>query len=61
MGAVKDGKLGRMKKNGLKPEVFYHPTFDYVARKARNDFADNAQAALCQVSVHHIPDVRKKV
>ena len=34
--AVKTGVLGHLKKDGLKPEVYYHPTFDYLARDARN-------------------------
>lgn len=34
--AVKAGELGRMKKEGHKPECYYHPTFKYLAVEARN-------------------------
>jgi len=34
--AVKDGILGRLKKDGLKPEIYFHPNFDYLARSERN-------------------------
>lgn len=33
--AVKRGELGHMKKDGNKPEAYYHPTFDYVAKSER--------------------------
>lgn len=33
--AVKCGELGHMKKDGHKPEAYYHPTFDYLAREER--------------------------
>lgn len=34
--AVKSGELGHMKKHGHKPEVYYHPTFKYLATQERN-------------------------
>lgn len=34
--AVKRGELGHMKKDGMRPEVYYHPTFKHMAIKARN-------------------------
>lgn len=34
--AVKTGELGHMKKEGHKPECYYHPTFKYLAVEARN-------------------------
>lgn len=34
--AVKKGKLGHYKKDGKKPEVYFHPNFDYLARSERN-------------------------
>ena len=34
--AVKKGELGHMKKEGLKPEVYYHPAFESLAKEARN-------------------------
>ena len=33
--AVKTGTLGRKPKQGLKPEVYFHPTFEYLANEAR--------------------------
>ncbi|WP_250439368.1 hypothetical protein [Delftia tsuruhatensis] len=33
--AVKRGDLGHMKKDGHKPEAYFHPTFDYLARQER--------------------------
>jgi len=33
--AVKDGELGHMKKEGRKPEVYFHPTFKYLANEKR--------------------------
>ena len=34
--AVKRGELAHMKKDKHKPETYYHPTFDYLARSERN-------------------------
>lgn len=34
--AVKCGKLGHFKKDGMKPEAYFHPSFDYMARSERN-------------------------
>ena len=34
--AVKNGELGHMKKDGRKPEVYYHPGFEYLAKKERS-------------------------
>lgn len=31
MSAVKAGALGRLRKDGLKPEIFYHPDHKYGA------------------------------
>jgi len=49
--AVKRGELGHMKKDGMKPEVYYHPTFKHLAIEARNKkFNAGIQAlkAVCQ-------------
>ena len=32
---VKKGTLGHMKKDGYKPEVYYHPNFEYLANSER--------------------------
>ncbi|MBK9944359.1 MAG: hypothetical protein IPP13_22395 [Kouleothrix sp.] len=34
--AVKRGELGHMKKDGHKPEAYFHPTFKQMAIAARN-------------------------
>jgi hypothetical protein len=34
--AVKAGRLGHMKKDGAMPEVYFHPTFKYLANEERN-------------------------
>jgi len=33
--AVKKGELGHLKKEGHKPEAYFHPKFDYLARSQR--------------------------
>ncbi|VAW19980.1 hypothetical protein MNBD_BACTEROID05-493 [hydrothermal vent metagenome] len=47
--AVKEGRLGHMKKDGLKPEVYYHPTFDYLARATRNKAEKSSIKAISSV------------
>jgi len=44
--AVKIGTLGHLKKEGLKPEVYFHPTFDHLAKNARNEDERNARSAI---------------
>ena len=46
MAAVKDGRLGQLKKDGLKPEVFFHPNSEGTARSARNKAAYQAIEAI---------------
>ena len=33
--AVRAGELGHMKKDGHKPECYFHPTFEYLAKAER--------------------------
>ena len=33
--AVRSGELGHMKKDGHKPECYFHPTFEYMAKAER--------------------------
>lgn len=33
--AVRAGELGHMKKDGHKPECYFHPTFEYLAKSER--------------------------
>lgn len=35
--AVKAGELGHMKKDGRKPEAYFHPTFEHLAKAERNE------------------------
>ena len=53
--AVKRGELGHMKKDGLKPEVYYHPTFDYMARAERNRIAEDAARRMAKCIAPPIP------
>lgn len=34
--AVKSGELGHKKREGRKPEVYYHPNFEHLANEERN-------------------------
>ncbi|WP_157900139.1 hypothetical protein [Rhodoferax koreensis] len=47
--AVKAGQLGHMKKAGSKPEAYFHPTFDFLAKAERNKAAETAMRALLAV------------
>ena len=35
--AVKSGMLGHLKKDGVKPEVYFHPNFKYLAQASGNE------------------------
>jgi hypothetical protein len=37
---VKAGMLGHLRKDGLKPEAYYHPNFKHLAIGARNKIAN---------------------
>lgn len=47
--AVKAGQLGHMKKDGNKPEAYYHPTFEYLAKAERNAYQLQIISALGKV------------
>lgn len=47
--AVKVGVLGHLKKDGNKPEAYFHPTFDYLARSERNAHAESVIRAVVSV------------
>lgn len=49
--AVKCGKLGHYKKDGKKPEVYFHPSFDYLARSEQNKAAKEIVEALSKVCI----------
>jgi hypothetical protein len=44
--AVKSGTLCHVKKDGNKPEAYYHPDFKYLVAGERNKHADATAAAL---------------
>ena len=44
--AVKRGELGHMKKDGHKPEAYYHPTFEYLANDERRKYERYVISAL---------------
>ena len=47
--ALKSGELARIKKEGRKPEAYYHPTFSYLARRERAAHEIGIEAALAGV------------
>jgi hypothetical protein len=47
--AVKRGELGHVKKDGNKPEAYYHPTFQYLVAGERNEHEQNVLKALASV------------
>ncbi len=47
--AVKREELGRMKKDGHKPEAYYHPTFEYLAKSERAEHERGIGRALLKV------------
>lgn len=47
--AVKAGTLGHMKKDGHKPEAYFHPTFEYLAKAERNEHVADVARALAAV------------
>ena len=47
--AVKRGELGHMKKDENKPEAYYHPTFEYMAKAARAEHERSVVRALLAV------------
>ena len=47
--AVRSGELKHLKKEGLKPEAYYHPTFEYLAKAARNKRERESLAAISGV------------
>lgn len=49
-GAVKRGYLGHWKREGRKPEVYFHPTFDYLARVARDKHERQVVSAMAGVA-----------
>lgn len=44
--AVKNGELGHVRKDGIKPEVYYHPSFEYLVNGVRNEVVRAAARAI---------------
>lgn len=49
MAGVKDGRLGRLPKDGVKPEAFFHPNSIWRAKEERNKVANATARALLAV------------
>lgn len=46
MAAVKDGRIGRLPKKGVAPEVFFHPNSIFKAKEERQKHANAAIRAI---------------
>lgn len=49
MAAVKMGKLGRLPKKGLLPEIFYHPDHLHSAKRRQREEAEYAIKCIAKV------------
>ncbi len=47
--AVKSGQLGHFKKDGVKPEVYFHPNFKHLAVEERNKHVYALKRALTAI------------
>ncbi|MEF3075199.1 hypothetical protein V2P20_09190 [Methylobacter sp. Wu1] len=47
--AVKRGEIGHMAKSGRKPEAYFNPSFEYMARQARNEHERSVLKALASI------------
>lgn len=60
MDAVKAGILGRLKKDGLKPEIFFHP--DHKHGAAERQKSEAAYSVSCIAKVMAAPaDIREAI
>lgn len=48
--AVSAGVLGHFKKDGFKPEIYFHPTFEYLAKGERAAVERAAKEAVAKVA-----------
>lgn len=48
--AVKSGQLKRIKRDGNKPEAYFHPEFDYMVAGARNAHVRSIAEAVSRVA-----------
>jgi len=49
--AVKSGELGHIKKDGRKPEVYFHPTFEYLVNGERNKYERKMIEAMKRICI----------
>lgn len=49
--AVKTGELGHVKKDGHKPEAYFHPTFEYMVPGERNEYERKIMRAIIGVCI----------
>jgi hypothetical protein len=49
--AVKSGELCHTKKNGKRPEVYYHPNFEYLAKQSQREHEQATLKALAGIMV----------
>jgi len=54
--AVRRGELAHWKKDGKKPEVYFHPNFDYLAKEARSKHERNTISAIAGVMAKPVLD-----
>lgn len=52
--AVKNGELGHVKKEGRKPEAYFHPEFEYLVANKRNQHERDMINAIARVSGRRI-------
>jgi len=50
--AVKTGELGHKKKDGRKPEVYYHPSFEHMANEERGRIELESIQAIAAILGH---------
>jgi len=48
--AVKSGDLGHKKKDGRKPEVYFHPKFEHLAKEERSKYERHLINCLSRVT-----------
>jgi len=56
MDAVKKGELGRLKKDGLKPEIFYHPDHKHGAIERQIREAEYSISLISKVVAKNNPE-----
>lgn len=49
--AVKSGELAHVKKDGRKPEAYFHPTFEHLAKAERSEHERSVLRALAATCI----------